>query len=162
MVLNGLSFYILVSFEEVIGLELANPPEVVLAFPYKTQGQLRTIIWADAIQYKVPHDSLVEMVLSFFLFDRLKQKFVLDLVYRVQKQEESLVEFCQTVQTSSKLLLPHIGEEGVLKAVLTGINTKTRACMSGFQAPRSIHDLIMLAPRIEVVRQCARSDNLRP
>lgn len=145
MVLNRLSFYVLVSFEEVIGLQLANPPEVVLAFPHKTQGQLRTI-WADVIQDKVPHDSLVDMVLSFFLLDRLKQKFVLDLVYRVQKQEESLVEFCQTVQTSSKLLLPHIDEEGVLKVVLTGINTKTRACMSGFQAPRSIHDLIMLAP----------------
>lgn len=78
----------LTSFREILILKLAGHSEVILAVFNKTEGQLRAI-WADAVQERVDADTLISNVLKFFLPKRLRQKVILDVVYRVQKQDET-------------------------------------------------------------------------
>lgn len=148
----------LISVNQILLLDLVSPNTVILNILPKTKDQLRSI-WSQAIQNKSSASSLIETVLDNFLPGRLRQQTVTDLIYRVQKPNESLAEFANNIQSVADLLLPDCRGMQLLDIVLTGINPPTRARLSGLPAPNTLADLFTLAPRVDVIANTEQQYN---
>lgn len=96
---------------------------LILFFPFC--ARLRAVEIYD-VQEKIFCVILISTVLEFFLPDHVRQKVILDSIYRVQKLSKLLLELCQSSNNVTRLLLPSVSESGVFEIILTGINPETR------------------------------------
>lgn len=152
----------LVHLEKAQQLGLADQHSLVLLVLPRTAGQLR-VVWTKAVADGKPIREVTRAVLDFFVPQRLRHTLIAELVYRVQRNGEPLLEFLSDIQDFSALLLPDLAGRELLEVALTGLSQQTRARMSGFPHPNCIEDLVALAPRIEVIaRQQLMDGSDRP
>lgn len=140
----------LVQVNRIANLSLAEEHVLLLAILPRTTGQLRTI-WSEAIVNRTQLSDLIGEVLDFFIPQRLRHSLVTELVHRAQRPNERLAEFVSDIREVAQLITPTFTPEDILEVALTGINQTTRSKLAGFPAPRTIQDLLALAPRIEVI-----------
>lgn len=143
----------LIGTNQIFELGLTDEKQTLIAILPKTTGQLRAV-WVSAITKGISHPRLSASLIETFLPDRAKQQLILEAIYRVQKPNESLIDFITNVQNSAKVLLA--SEADLLDIILTGMNASTRACLAGFPAPRTVEELLRLIPRLEVIRNIER------
>ncbi|KAG8307618.1 hypothetical protein J6590_016060 [Homalodisca vitripennis] len=141
----------LISFKQVIKLDLVPSNNVILNVLPKTEGQLRAL-WNRAIVEKYSSSQVLCSVLETFLPGRVRQQCVSEMLYRVQKPKETLADFVTDLQSLADILLAEFGEQDLLDTILTGLNPATRARLAGFPPPTTVDDLYALSPRIDVIR----------
>lgn len=98
---------------------------LILFFPFCARLRAVEIY---AVQEKIFCEILISRptVLEFFLPNHVRQKVILDSIYRVQKLSKLLLELCQSSNNVTRLLLPSVSESGVFEIILIGINPETR------------------------------------
>lgn len=144
---NFLKF--LIGAEQVFELNLIEEKQTLIAILPKTTGQLRTI-WATAITQNISYAKLHKDIITTFLPDRAKQQLISEVIYRVQRPNEALIDFITNIKESARVLMPPSTD--ILDIIITGINSSTRARLAGFTAPRTVEELLALIPRLEVIR----------
>lgn len=141
----------LAEVKSISNLQLGDEDALLIALLGKTSGQLRTL-WTQAVADRMPLSSVVSQLLEFFVPEQMRLTLASQLVYRSQRESESIPEYLDDVHTMSQLIMPHITEQQLVDSVINGLHPTVRARMAALPSPRSLQELQALGPRLELVR----------
>lgn len=150
----------LAQVNKIATLRVAGQDSLLCALLGRTSGQLRTF-WSQAIADRMPIHELTERLMHFFVPQQLRHVLVTQLVYRSQRDQESIPEYVDDLRTHADLLLPSFADEDLLDVALHGLNALTRSRMAALPSPTSLDALLALAPRVELVKRM-EANTVRP
>ena len=124
----------------IVDLNLESEQKVILSVLPRTEGALRAL-WSEAVAKQLPWEKLKSLILENFLPVRNFRTITNELVYRIQRPNESLRDFFCDIQQTSKLLLPSLNEEQVVNIICQGMNPTTRAHLVMQSKPTTFQQL---------------------
>jgi len=128
----------------ILELGLVTEQQVIQLALSRTEGPLRTV-WAEAISANVSWETLRGAIIENFFPVRVLRSITNELLYRIQRPNESLRDYISDLQQTAALLVPHLSESETVQVIIQGINPPTRAHLSMQAVPCNFFELNQLA-----------------